>query len=162
MKKVLNNFFYLLKYILFFISLGLTFYIILGMYSRIEKNYFNCINIFIPYLLILVIFCINFIRNQKVVINNIFYNITCVLVFSIIVLVSLRALFDRNMILNQIMGYNINFSYFSDFLVFMKIMLYGLFFGNIFLLISDLPIKEDTKDNVKDNIFEDDSNIEVL
>ena len=35
------------------------------------------------------------------------------------------------------MGYNINFSYFNDFISFMKIMLYGLSLANIFFMIHE-------------------------
>lgn len=154
MKKMLNNIFYILKYILYFISLGMTFYIILGMYSRLDKNYLYCVNVFIPFVLLLIMFCINFIKNQKVAIDNVFYNITCVLVFITIILISFRSVFDKNMILNEIMGYHINFYYFSDFIIFMEIMLYGLLFGNIFLVLSDVSIKSRNK--------EDSTDIEVL
>ena len=142
MKNILNTMFYILKFILFFVALGLSFYIILGMYNRLEKDYIGCINLVIPYILVIIIFCVNLFKNQQVVTKNIFYNITCVLVFSTITVVCLRAIFDKNMLLNGIMGYNINFSYFSDFLVFMKIMLYGLFLGNIFLILSGIEIRE--------------------
>lgn len=153
MKNILNTIFYILKFILFFIALGLSFYIILGMYNRLEKNYLNSINFVIPYILVIIIFCVNLFCNQKVVNKNIFYNLTCVLVFSTIIVVCLRAIFDRNMILNSIMGYNINFSYFSDFLIFMKVMLYGLFFGNVFLILSSINL---------DNNNESIEKIEVL
>lgn len=154
MKKMLNSIFYILKYILYFISLGMTFYIILGMYCRLDKNYLYCVNVFIPFTLLLIMFCINFIKNQRVVVDNIFYNITCVLVFITIILISFRSIFDKNMILNEIMGYQINFYYFSDFIIFMEIMLYGLLFGNVFLVLSDISIKSKDKD--------DSSDIEVL
>lgn len=68
--------------------------------------------------------------------DNIFYNLTCCLVFFCICLISIRSLFDRNMVLNEIMGYDINFSYYGDFIVFMKIMMYGLFISNILFIFT--------------------------
>lgn len=146
MKKILNYLFLVLKFILLIISFGLTFYIVLSMYSRIEKNIINSLPIFIPFLLTLVLFCINILFKQKTLNNNLFYNLTCCLVFMTICIVSIRAIFDKNMILNQIMGYNINFAYFNDFIGFMKIMLYGLIISNIIFI---LTITKNTNSNKK-------------
>lgn len=137
MKKMLNGIFMFLKFILLILGFGLSFFIILSMYKRIDKNIIESIPIFIPFILILFLFFINIIMNQKSVNSNIFYNLTCCLVFSCIVVAGLRSILDKNMLLNSIMGYNINFSYFSDFIAFMKIMLYGLSLANIFFMIHE-------------------------
>lgn len=150
MKNILNTMLYILKFILFFIALGLSFYIILGMYNRLNKNYLTSFSIVVPYILVIVIFCVNLFKNQQSVTKNIFYNLTCVLVFSTIIVICLRTIFDENMLLNSIMGHNINFSYFSDFLIFMKVMLYGLFLGNIFLILGSMKL--DTKKEVVEEI----------
>ena len=147
MKKILNYIFLILKFILLIFSFGLTFYIVLSMYSRIEKNIINSLPIFIPFLIILVLFCINVLFKQRDLNNNLFYNLTCCLVFMTICIVSIRALLDKNMILNQIMGYNINFAYFNDFIGFMKIMLYGLIISNIIFILT-------TKENSDTNNVE--------
>lgn len=118
-------------------AFGLSLYIVFSMYSRVEKNIISSAGIFIPYLLILVIFSINISLKQKVINSNIFYNLTCCLVFSCICLVGVRAILDENMVLNKIMGYHINFSYFSDFIIFMKIMMYGLIISNVIFLITN-------------------------
>lgn len=126
-----------LKFILLILGFGLSFFIILSMYKRIDKNIIESIPIFIPFILILFLFFINIIMNQKSVNSNIFYNLTCCLVFGCILVAGLRSVLDKNMLLNSIMGYNINFSYFSDFIAFMKIMLYGLSLANIFFMIHE-------------------------
>lgn len=141
MKKILNQLFLILKFILFFISLIITLYIMIGMYLRIEKNIINLIFLFIPYLLLFCLFVINHLFKQTGILNNIFYNFTCVLVFFIIILVGFRAILDKNMILNEVMGYGVNFVYFSDFLIFMKILLYGLIVGNLLFMISDRKVE---------------------
>ena len=46
------------------------------------------------------------------------------------------------MVLNEIMGYNINFSYYGDFIVFMKLMMYGLFISNIIFIFTSKKEKE--------------------
>lgn len=137
MKKILNGIFMLLKFILLILGFGLSFFIVLSMYKRVDKNLVESIPIFTPYIIILLIFFINIIFGQKSVNRNLFYNLTCCLVFSCIVIVCLRAILDKNMLLNSIMGYNINFSYFNDFISFMKIMLYGLSLANIFFMIHE-------------------------
>lgn len=137
MKKILNGTFMFLKFILLILGFGLSFFIVLSMYKRVDKNLVESIPIFTPYIIILLIFFINIIFGQKSVNRNLFYNLTCCLVFSCIVIVCLRAILDKNMLLNSIMGYNINFSYFNDFISFMKIMLYGLSLANIFFMIHE-------------------------
>lgn len=137
MKKILNGIFMFLKFILLILGFGLSFFIVLSMYKRVDKNLVGSIPIFTPYIIILLIFFINIIFGQKSVNRNLFYNLTCCLVFSCIVIVCLRAILDKNMLLNSIMGYNINFSYFNDFISFMKIMLYGLSLANIFFMIHE-------------------------
>ena len=137
MKKILNGIFMFLKFILLILGFGLSFFIVLSMYKRVDKNLVESIPLFTPYIIILLIFFINIIFGQKSVNRNLFYNLTCCLVFSCIVIVCLRAILDKNMLLNSIMGYNINFSYFNDFISFMKIMLYGLSLANIFFMIHE-------------------------
>lgn len=137
MKKILNGILMVLKLILLILGFGLSFFIILSMYKRIDKNIIESIPIFIPFILVLFLFFTNIIMNQKSVNSNIFYNLTCCLVFGCILVAGLRSVLDKNMLLNSIMGYNINFSYFSDFIAFMKIMLYGLSLANIFFMIHE-------------------------
>ena len=96
----------------------------------------SSIYIFLPFVILLVLYTVNYLFHQKTVTQNIFYNITSVLVFIVINFVCYRAIFDKQMILNEIMGYGINFSYFEDFLSFMQILIYGLIISNIFFLIS--------------------------
>ncbi len=147
MKKILNVMFLSLKFILLLITFGLTLYIVLSMYQRINKNMIESISIFLPYLLILVIFLVNIFLKQKWITNNLFYNLVCCLVFATSIVICIRSIYDKNMLLNGIMGYGVNFNYFSDYLAFMKIMMYGLIIGNLFFMahereiIKDKPLK---------------------
>ncbi len=137
MKKMLNALFLILKWTLFMISIGLVFYIVLAMYDRLEKSLIEGFDILLPYCVVLTLFIINIGLGQKQVTDNSFYNITCCLVFTTIIVVSLRTIYDKNMILNELMGYNMNFYYFSDFLTFMKVLLYGISIANIFFMFKD-------------------------
>lgn len=137
MKKILNGLFLILKWILLLAAFAFTFYIILSMYDRVEKSIFESVDLFIPYVIILVLFMLNIFLKQKQVSGNIFYNLTCCLSFLTIIIVGLRTIFDKNMILNEIMGYDMNFSYFNDFLAFLKVLLYGLSLANIFFMFQE-------------------------
>ena len=135
MKEIINKILSVLKYILFFIALGLSLYITLFMYKRIDKNITESLLTFLPYLVLFGLFIFNMILKHKQV-NNLFYNVTCLLVFLVTIIVDLRSLFDTNMVLNEIMGYRINFNFFSDYIPFMTVMMWGLIVSNVFFILS--------------------------
>lgn len=151
MKKIINTMLLGLRYILYLGAFAISFYIVLSMYNRLGKNMMESINIFIPYAILLIIFFINIIFRQKSVNNNLFYNLTCCLIFATTIVVGIRAICDTNMILNKVMGYNINFIYFSDYISFMKLLIYGLCISNILFMIC-----------IKEKIVQSKNNIEVL
>lgn len=142
MKQILNGLFYFLKFLLFIAAFAVTLFIMLGMYQRLGKNMMESMKVFIPYLLLIILFIINIFARQTSVTKNIFYNITCTLVFSTIILVGLRAMMDPNMVLREQLGRNINFNFFDYFIPFMKIMLYGLSISNLFFMF---PFKKSEK-----------------
>lgn len=142
MKQILNGLFYFLKFLLFIAAFAITLFIMLGMYQRLGKNMMESMKVFIPYLLLIILFIINIFARQTSVTKNIFYNITCTLVFSTIILVGLRAMMDPNMVLREQLGRNINFNFFDYFIPFMKIMLYGLSISNLFFMF---PFKKSEK-----------------
>ncbi len=142
MKKILNGLFYFLKFFLFVAAFSLSLFIIVQMYRRLGKNIVDSIPVFFPYFFILVLFVINILMKQKSVTGNIFYNITCDLVFFTIIVVGLRALLDSNMVLRQQLGREINFNFFDYFLPFMKILLYGLCISNIFFMFTGKSTKK--------------------
>ena len=136
MTSIINKIFGILKYILLIIAFVLTLYIIIYMYHRLNKSLIQAYKIFIPFIMIFILFCTNFLFNKKKVQKNLFYNITCCLVFSLIIFVDYRTIFDTYMLANTKLGYNINFNYFNDFLIPLKIMLYGLSIINVLLMIN--------------------------
>ena len=141
MIKILNLIFSFLKFILLIISFGVSFFIVLSMDSRVGRSIMSSIYIFLPFVILLVLYTVNYLFHQKAVTQNIFYNITSVLVFTVINFVCYRAIFDKQMVLNEIMGYGINFSYFEDFMPFMQILIYGLIISNISFLVGNSKIK---------------------
>ena len=136
MKQIFNGLFYFLKFLLFIASFALTLFIIVQMYRRLGKNIMESVKVFLPYLIIILLFVVNLFAKQESVTKNIFYNLTCTLVFATIILVGLRAMYDSNMVLREQLGRNINFNYFDYFIPFMKIMLYGLSISNIFFMFT--------------------------
>ena len=132
MNKVLS----VLKVILLIISLSFVIYIIVGMNYRLNNSLFNCILYLVPFVILLFIYVLNFIFKQDRINNNLFYTLTSLLVFCVIIFICIRAIFDKGMLLNTILWYGINFNYFSDFIVFMEIMLYGLIISNLLFMLN--------------------------
>ena len=142
MKKIFNILFYVLKFILLIAAFGLTLFIIIRMDIRLEKSIMSSFESFIPFIVIFILFMVNMIFRQVGVTKNLFYNLTCCLVLFTIVLVSLRAVLDTNMVLNGKYGYGIDFNFFDNFLAYINIMLYGLSVANIFFMFREKDVKE--------------------
>ncbi len=150
MIKMINGLFGILKMILLLVCFVLTFYIIVNMYNRLEKNLVDSIGNFIPFVLLFIAFAVNFVLKQKAVNQNMFYNITCCLVFGMILFAIYRTFNDRNMVVMIRMGYNMNFNYFADVLAPIRVMLYGLFASNVLLMLTEAKIfKEEDKKKEK-------------
>lgn len=137
MKKIFNYMFYGLKFLFLIGAFGLTLFIMIRMNVRLEKSMVSILPVFIPFVLLLVVFIINMIFKQKGVSDNLFYNITCCLVFATIIFVCYRAMFDTNMVLNEKYGYGVDFNFFDNFVAYINIMLYGLFIANIFFMFKE-------------------------
>ena len=99
MNKILSKFFEIIKIILFVASIVLVLFGILSTYSRLQKSLTEAINIFIPFILLFIVYLINFARKDKKVNENILLNFVSCLVFISIIIFSLRSKFDTNMIL---------------------------------------------------------------
>ena len=160
MVRILNGMLNALKMLLLLVCFVLSFYIIINMYRRLDKDLIGSITNFIPFVLLFILFAVNFIFKQDSVNQNTFYNIVCVLALVTIGVAIFRTLTDRNMIVMIRMGYDINFNYFADFIAPMRIFLYSLSAANVLLMVSGmnfeklLPQKEkeipkETKKTVK-------------
>ncbi len=136
MIKIINGFFSILKFILLIASFFLTFYIVMSMYERLEKNILDAIPIFIPYLVLFLLMAFNSIFHQKQVTGHFFFNFTCCLVFALFLFVGYRALADDYMLMRYKNDYHISFHYFSDMIAPLKAMLYLLIAGDFFLIFT--------------------------
>lgn len=137
MKKIFNWLFYGLKFLLLIAALGLTLFVLIRMNVRLEKNMMSVLPELIPFVLLLILFIVNMIFKQKGVNENIFYNLTCSLVLATIVCVTLRAVLDTNMVLNEKYGYGVDFNFFDNFVAYINIMLYGLSIANILFMFRE-------------------------
>lgn len=140
MIKILNIFLNLLKVIMLLICFVFTFYIIMRMYERLGKDLAGSIQNFIPFILLFILFSINFVLRQKEVNECIFYNVTCCLVMVMLLFCIYRTLNDEYMVMSIRLGYNINFNYFADIIAPMRFMLYGLSVSNLLLMLSGMKI----------------------
>ena len=140
MTNIINKMLMALKILALLASFALCLYILLYMYYSLNKepwgkDFFEFISVLIPFALLLIFFVINVVAKQKLVNNNIFYNVTCVVVLLAILYMEYRALTDQNMILWHKTEFKVNFDYFADQIFQIKAMLYGLSAANVFMLI---------------------------
>ena len=140
MLRILNIFLNVIKIFMLLTCFVFTFYIVINNYRRLDKELISSVHNFIPFFLLFILFSINLILNQKEVMKNTFYNITCCLVFIMVLFVIYRTLFDRNMIYYIRLGYDINFNYFMGMLTPIKNLIYLLSISNIILIISSSNI----------------------
>ena len=156
MTRILNGMFYFLKFILMISAFGSSLYVLILMYQRLNKNMFDLIKVFIPYIVLIILFIINIFFRQHSVTRNVFYNLTCCIVFATVTLLAFRARFDESMILIFKTSYHTNFDFFSDMLAFVNVMIYGLCIADVFLALSEArfsfgrkPKKVEKNKNVK-------------
>ena len=145
MKKIFNGLFYGLKFLLFVVAFGLTLFILIRMNMRLNKDFTSIISEFIPFVILLILFIVNLLFKQKNISKNLFYNLTCCLVLSTIIVVALRSLLDTNMVLNEKYGYGVDFNFFDNFIAYIKIMLYGLSIADVLFMF-----REKDNDKIKD------------
>lgn len=147
MEKVLNYVFLVLKVLMLIASFIVTLFIIMNMYNRLDKNIVECIPTMLPFILLLIVFTINFVLKQKSVNDCILYNIACCMAFAVVLFAAYRTFNDYNMVMITKLGYKMNFNYFADVIAPMKAMLYLLFASDIFLIISGIETKVTKKVN---------------
>ncbi len=153
MIKVINGIFSFLKVILLLVTFVFTFFIIINMYRRLEKNVMDSFANFIPFFLLFTLFAINIIFRQKSVNNCLFYNITCCLVFAMLLFSIYRTFFDRNMVVMIRLGYDINFNYFADMIAPMRAMLYILSVSNVLLMVEGIHYESKKKEVIDKTDF---------
>lgn len=137
MKKIFNGLFYVLKFLLLIAAFALTLFIMIRLNARLNKSVSTMLPTLAPFLLLLLLFVLNLIFRQEGVTKNVFYNLTCCLVFAVIIFCCYRAIFDKNMIISKRYGYGIDFNYFDNLASYINIMMYGLCIGDIFFMFKE-------------------------
>ncbi len=138
MKKILSKFLNVLSFILMFASFTLILLGILFTYKRLEKSLLDSINIFIPFILVIILTVVNMFNKKAKISENLLFNFTSFLAFTVIIIIGLRAKFDTNMLLYQKYQINYNPNYLADNLSTIKVLLYSLSGANVFLLLKSL------------------------
>lgn len=123
-----------------FIAFGITLYILIFMYQRLDKDPFGesfgeFFGVLLPFVLLLITFTINLAGRQKSVNEHLFFNASCVISLTAILFFGYRALTDQNMVLWGKDGYGINFNYFADQITHIKVMVYVMLVIDILLII---------------------------
>ena len=152
MKIILSKLFNIIKFVLMFASFALILMGVLFTYKRLDKSLLEATNIFIPFILIIILTVINMFNKKAKVSENLLFNFTSILVFASIIIIGVRAKFDTNMLLYYKYQINYNPNYLADNISTIKVLLYCLAFSNIFILINPLfNLKETNTNSVQVN-----------
>lgn len=143
MKLILSKLFNIIKFILMFASFALILMGVLFTYKRLDKSLLEATNIFIPFILIIILTVINMFCKKAKMSENILFNFTSILVFASIIIIGLRAKFDTNMLLYYKYQINYNPNYLADNLSTIKVLLYCLSGANLFILINSLFVNKE-------------------
>lgn len=166
MERILSKLLSILKYLMFFVSFVLVFYGILITYKRLEKSLVESIPVFLPFALIFITFIANLFMKNNTVKEHLLFNFTCVLVFAVVIIVCLRAMFDDFMVMYIKYDIKYNPLFLSDNLSAIEMLLYVLAGSNVLLMVSTKindslkkntnlevkqePVKEVVKQEVKE------------
>ena len=129
MIKHLSNFLFYTKIIFMLIAFSLTLYISLMRMDIKGLNIWSIFPLFIPLLLVLIVFVFSFFLNISR--DNIFLNLVGVTVLLAIIIIDYRTIFDKNIISSNL----VNLNYFDTRVDNIKIMLYLVFISNSLLMI---------------------------
>jgi len=142
MIKMFNHIFSVLKIVLVLVSFIMILYIMLYTFHYSGKNafgneFFEFFGTLLPFILVLMVFVLNYSLNISSINSNILFNVACNVALLSIVFIGARTVFDQNMIFWAKDGYNINFHYFSNQIVHVKLLVYFIFVTNILLIIEN-------------------------
>lgn len=137
MIKTISKLLFYLKIFLLLTAFSLVLYISFMKMDFMSSNVLAILPFFIPFLLLLILSVIGFAFNKGN--SNLLYNLSCVLSFLAIIIISLRALIDKNIIQY---GTSINYNFFTSQEVRIKLLLYLMIISNIGLLYYEKKQKD--------------------
>ncbi len=140
MLKVINRILFFTKIIILLFDFSLILYIMLMLNSNREGELLNLFLICLPLFLTLITFVVSFFFHKAA--DNVIFNFCSLLALIAIFIIVFRTLFDQNMVMWA--KDNINFYFFKNNVLLIKVLCYMIFIGNIILINNDY-IKEKTK-----------------
>ena len=138
MLNLINKILFYGKIILHIIVFCLTLYILFRMYDYYKDNVMNIFMVFLPMLLVSIVFVISFFFDKGN--KNVFFNLANFLVLLSIAIICLRTMFDKNMIMGIKDG--INYYYFQNQIREIKLLCYLMFLGNSLLIYQEIYNKQ--------------------
>ena len=143
MKNLTNKVLLITKFMILIISFIWIMFILLNMYQKLDKSIdIDFIMLIIPFIILIILFFFNFTFKVDSVRNNILYNVTCNISLLSIVYLLYRTTFDKNMIYYFKDGYNINFTYFNEQNMYIKIVMLLMIIINIMLMLINTKKKK--------------------
>ena len=135
MDKLINKILFYTKIVFLLITVVVTLYILLMRIDINNMDAWSIFPLFIPLLLVLIVFIFSFILNVGN--ENLLFNLVCVLVLLAIIFIDYRTIFDNNIISST----KINLNFFDLQTNRIKVMLYLMFISNILLIIYEKKLK---------------------
>ena len=132
MCDLINKILFYIKVFLLILAFSFASYICFIKMDTMSSNLLAILPIFIPFLTLVILFVFNMFYDKGN--KNLGYNICCTLAFLAIIIVSLRTIFDQNIITYPSI---VNLSYFNLYEVRIKVLLYLLILGNIMVLYQE-------------------------
>ena len=90
MKEILSKLFGFLKFILLIIAFGLVFYGIMATYARLQKPLTEAVNVFLPFVLVLIVFFVNMIMGGKYSRSRLLFNFVSCFSLMVTIIIGLR------------------------------------------------------------------------
>ena len=133
MFKLINKIIFFARIFVLLFAFIMTLYIMLMLNSYYKNEIVNLFLTCLPLLLILIIFVTGFFF--QIGEDNFFFNLSSLFALVAILIIDVRAIADTNMVM-WIKG-NINFYYFKNNILLLKMLGYGIFFGNLLIIYHD-------------------------
>ncbi len=147
MIKIFNYLLNFIKIVLILVSFTLVSYISLFMYKDLNKdilhNYLLEFSlILLPFIILIFIYIYTLISKNKTVNENMYFSLVNFICLSAILVICLRTIFDKNIVEYYLHDVSISYNYFTDYLSFIKVMIYSLIISHLLLIIKSKSIKK--------------------
>lgn len=139
MYDLINKILFYAKVILLLIVFSITLYILFLMQASYGNRILTIASVFIPLFLVLIAFVVSFFFQEGN--RDTLFNVSCFIAFVAIAVIDFRTILDKNMVLS--IENEVNFYFFENQLLQIKILSYLIFFGNAILIYKEKKKKND-------------------